>query len=79
MQGIVYKYLNDKTIYLSYIHKRNIDNWERQVRYSKDDSLVRMDYIAVPIISTVLYFEHNIELDDYEIVEDVIRKSCRCF
>lgn len=79
MQGIVYKYLNDKTIYLSYIHKRNIDNWERQVRCSKDASLVRMNYIAVPIISLILYFEHNILLDDYEIEEEVIRKSCRCF
>tara|TARA_R110002020_G_scaffold373570_1_gene585089 strand:+ start:646 stop:927 length:282 start_codon:yes stop_codon:yes gene_type:complete len=74
LQGVIYKKLNNKKTYLKYINNL-ISTKFIEISYDKDKDVkdISMDDISVPIISSILFYRHNLDLLYCEIEELIIR------
>ena len=75
LQGVIYKKLNNERTYLRYINKLIDSKFIYEISYDKDKSVedISIDNISVPIISSILFYRHNVDLFYCEIEELIIR------
>lgn len=74
LQGVIYKKINNDRIYLKYINNL-ISTKFIEISYDKNKNIkdISMDDISVPIISSILFYRHNIDLLYCEIEELITR------